>query len=136
MASGKTKWSLEELVDFEVAVQQSSGVDAGVGRRIRNELKESDLSDFRQRRWGLKEWLFSKQRGSGARVVSATRLAGFVILTITFLIGIGVIRGLVTEVDGEGALNIWVLLAGTIGIQWIILLACLLYTSPSPRDRG
>jgi len=123
MAVGKTKWSLEELVDFEVAVQQSSGVDAGVGRRIRNELKESDLSDFAQRRRVLKEWLSSKQRGSGARVISATRLAGFVILMMTFFIGIGVIRGLVTEVDGAGALNIWVLLAGTIGIQWVILLA-------------
>jgi len=45
------------------------------------------------------------------------------LLVGTFLLGVGVIRGLVTRVNGESALNIWVLLAGTIGVQWVILLA-------------
>lgn len=114
---------MEDLVDFEVAVQQSSTVEAEVGRRIRDELREGDLSDLSQRRWGFKEWLLSKKRGSGAKVVSVTRLGGLALLVATFLLGVGVIRGLVTRVDGEGALNIWVLLAGTIGIQWVILIA-------------
>ncbi|MFT6178870.1 MAG: hypothetical protein ACJA1W_001212 [Akkermansiaceae bacterium] len=120
MAAGRKTWSLEDLVDFEVAVQQSSTVEAEVGRRIRVELRAGDRSDLSQRRWGLKEWLLSKKRGSGAKVVSVTRLGGLALLIGTFLLGVGVIRGLVTRVDGEGALNIWGLLAGTIGVHWVI----------------
>ncbi len=121
MAGGKKKWSLEELVDFEVAVQQSPSVETEVGRRIRDELRAGDLSARRERRWGFQEWLRSKKRGSGAKVVGVTRLGGVALLVITFFLGVGVIRGLVTEVDGQGAMNIWVMLAATIGIQWVIL---------------
>ncbi len=126
MPAGRNTWSLEELVDFEVAVQQSPAVDAEVGRLIRSELREGELSDLSKRRWGFKEWLRSKKRGSGAKVVSVTRLGALALLIGTFLLGVGVIRGLVTEVKGEGALNIWVMLAGTIGIQWVILIAGLM----------
>ncbi len=123
MAAGKkVSWSLENLVDFEVAVQQSPRVDAEVGRRIREEIREESLSDLSMRRWGFKEWLRSKYTGSGAKVVSVTRLLGVVLLIGTFLMGVGVIRGVVTKIDGNSSLNIWVLLAGTIGIQWLLLL--------------
>lgn len=122
-AGGKVKWNLEDLVDFEVAVARSPMVEAGVGRRIREALRGSELSDRERRRWGLREWLQYRQRGAGAKVVWATRLVGVLFLVLTFLLGVGVIRGLVIRIEGEAALNIWVLLAGTIGIQWVILLA-------------
>ena len=121
MAGGRKAWNLEDLVDFEVLVQQSPTVEAEVGRRIREELPGADQSELGQRRWGFKEWLRSKNRGSGAKVVSVTRLGGLALLIGTFLLGVGVIRGLVTMIDGQSALNIWVLLAGTIGVQWVIL---------------
>ena len=123
MAAGKkVSWSLENLVDFEVAVQQSPRVDSEVGRRIRDEIRAENLSDLSMRRWGFKEWLRSKKTGAGAKVVSVTRLLAVILLAITFLMGIGVIRGIVTKVDGNSSLNIWVLLAGTIGVQWLLLL--------------
>ncbi len=122
MPTGKNTWSLKELVDFELAVQQSPTVDREVGRRIRAELSGSDLSDFSKRRWGFKEWLSTKKEGSGARVVTATRLGASFLFLGTFLFGVGVIRGLVTEVEGKSALNIWVMLAGTLGVQWLILI--------------
>ena len=120
--AGKGKWSLEDLVDFEVAVATSASVDADVGRRIREELRGEDLSQASSRRIGFKEWLGSKKRGNGARVSSATRLLGVILFLSTFLLGIAVIRGMVVRIEGQAALNIWVLLAGTIGVQWVILL--------------
>jgi len=125
-AGRKASWSLEDLVDFEVAVVKSPVVEAGVGRRIREELRGQDLSDQGLRRWGFREWLFSKPRGHGAKVTSVTRLLGIILLGLTFFLGAGVIRGLVTRIDGQAALNIWVLLASTIGIQWVILLTGLI----------
>ena len=123
MAAGKkVAWSLEDLVDFEVAVQQSPRVDAEVGRQIREGMRTLDQSDLGERRWGFQEWLRSKKRGSGAKVVAVTRFLGLVLLAVTFLVGVGVVRGVVTGGTGQSALNIWVLLAGTIGIQWLILL--------------
>ncbi|MGD1979315.1 MAG: hypothetical protein PVJ98_07980, partial [Akkermansiaceae bacterium] len=114
--AGKGKWSLEDLVDFEVAVATSASVDADVGRRIREELRGEDLSQASSRRIGFKEWLGSKKRGNGARVSSATRLLGVILFLSTFLLGIAVIRGMVVRIEGQAALNIWVLLAGTIGV--------------------
>lgn len=127
MAVGKkVAWSLEDLVDFEVAVQESPRVDGEVGRKIREELRTADQSDQVARRWGFQEWLRSKKRGSGAKVVAVTRFLGLVLLAATFLMGVGVVRGIVTGGTGQSALNIWVLLAGTIGIQWLILLTGLI----------
>ncbi|MCX8237930.1 MAG: DUF2868 domain-containing protein [Akkermansiaceae bacterium] len=123
MATGRKAWNLEDLVDFEVAVQQSPTVEAEVGRRIREELRGVDQSELGQRRWGFKEWLRSKKGGSGAKVVTVTRLGGLALLIGTILLGVGVVRGLVTRIDGQSALNIWILLAGTIGVQWVILLS-------------
>lgn len=124
MAAGKkVAWSLEDLVDFEVAVKQSPVVDAEVGRRIRDELRTSAQSSLVERRRGFQEWLRSKKRGSGSKVVGVTRLLGLLLLVVTFLMGVGVVRGVVTSDHGKSALNIWVLLASTIGIQWLILLA-------------
>ena len=127
MAAGKkVSWNLENLVDFEVAVQQSPRVDVEVGRQIRGKIREGNLSDLPMRRWAFKEWLRSKNTGAGAKVVSVTRLLAVVLLVGTFLMGVGVIRGIVTKVDGSSSLNIWVLLAGTIGIQWLLLLGGLI----------
>lgn len=124
MAVGRKAWNLENLVDFEVAVHQSAGVDETVGREIRKGLGERKFGDERaKRRWGLLEWLSSKPRiGAGGKVVSVLRLMALVLLVVTFLLGVGVIRGMVTTFHGNAALNIWVLLAGTIGVQWLLLL--------------
>ncbi len=119
---GKATWNLEDLVDFEVAVASSPVIEAGVARRIREGLRSGEFSVEGQIRWGLKEWLCSRHRGVGARVVSAARLLSLILLVITFLVGVGLIRGMVTRVDGQAAMNIWVLLVGTIGMQWLILL--------------
>lgn len=124
MAEGcKASWNLEDLVDFEVAVARSPVVEAEVARRIREGLRDGVGAEQARRRWGLKEWLHSKRRGTGARVVSAARLLGLILLVTTFLLGVGLIRGMVMRVEGQAALNIWVLLAGTIGIQWLIFLS-------------
>jgi len=122
MAVGKKGWNLEDLVDFEVAVHQSPTVDAEVGREVREGLRSMPGSELEKRRWGLKQWLRSKKVGSGMKVVGVTRFVGLVLLLVTFLLGVGVVRGMVTPVQGRMALNMWVLLAGTLGIQWVILL--------------
>lgn len=124
MAGGRKAWNLEDLVDFEIAVHQSKEVPAELGREVRKELKSRNFRDDRERRrWGLKEWMDSRSRpGVGKKVVSVLRLTALVLLIVTFLVGVGVIRGMVTAFHGSSALNIWVLLAGTIGIQWLILL--------------
>ncbi len=122
MTVGRTVWNLEDLVDFEVALHDSPTVNAEVGREVRDGLRGRDGSDLDSRRWGLKEWLRSRKTGSGKRVTTVTRMVGLLLLVMTFLLGVGVIRGMVTTVDGKSAINIWVLLAGTIGIQWLILL--------------
>jgi len=122
MAVGKKGWNLEDLVDFEVAVHQSSTVAAEVGREVREGLRSMPGSELEKRRWGLKQWLQSKKVGSGMKVVGVTRFVGLVLLIVTFLLGVGVVRGMVTQVQGRMALNMWVLLAGTLGIQWVIFL--------------
>jgi hypothetical protein len=122
MAVGKKGWNLEDLVDFEVAVHQSPAVEAEVGREVREGLRSMGGSELEKRRWGLRRWLQSKKVGSGMKVVGVTRFVGLVLLIVTFLLGVGVVRGMVTPVQGRMALNMWVLLAGTVGIQWVILL--------------
>lgn len=123
MAAGrKGSWSLEDLVDFEVAVATSPTVGQEVGREIREQLRGQDLSSAATRREGLKRWLRNKESDGGAEVTSATRLIGVLLLIIFFILGVGVVRGLVSRVEGRVVLNIWVFLAGTIGIQWLILI--------------
>ena len=123
MAAGrKAGWTLEDLIDFEVAVARSPSVDPGVARQIREDLKGRDLATVDSRRRGLREWLRAQGRGSGARVQSATRFMGLLLLVLTFLLGVAVVRGMVIRVEGRSALNIWIFLAGTIGVQWLILL--------------
>ncbi len=122
----KVPWSLGELVDFEVAVHQSPAVDGDVGRRIREGMKVDGGTPLRQRRWGFQEWLRSKKRGAGAKVESVTRFLGVSLFVLALLAGVGVIRGMVIQYGGGKAINIWVLLAGTIGIQWLMLLGGLL----------
>ena len=137
MAAGKEAWSLEDLVDFEVAVHQSASVDAKVGREVREGLRSAEFKGdaVAQRRWGLKRWLESKSAsGIGRRVVSVTKLMGFGLLVFTFLAGVGVVRGLVSEFSySEGGevfqargFNIWVFLAATLGIQWLLLIGGIL----------
>lgn len=122
MVTVKKGWKLEDLVDFEVAVHQSPTVDAEVGREVREGLRSMKGDEAAKRRWGLKTWLQSKPRGNGAKVVSVTRLVGLALLIGTFLVGVGVIRGMVITKDGQAVINMWVLLAGTLGIQWLVLL--------------
>lgn len=119
----KTSWSLQELIDFEVAVQRTDVVDGELGRRLRGELQGTEVDEQGQRRWGFREWLRLQNKGAGERVVTATKLLALILWGATFLLGVGVIRGLVTQVDGRSAINIWLLLAGTVGVQWLILLA-------------
>jgi len=137
MAAGKEAWSLEDLVDFEVAVHQSPSVDAAVGRIVREGLRDKRFSgdQIAQRRWGLKRWLESKPSANvGQRVVTMTKLMGAGLLVFAFLGGVGVVRGLVTDfsysVDGVNfetrGFNIWVFLAATLGFQWLLLIGGLL----------
>ena len=137
MAAGNEAWSLEDLVDFEVAVHASSTIEAEVGREVREGLRTGQFcgSQVAQRRWGLKRWLESKSSlNVGRRVVTVTKLMGFGLLVLTFLAGVGVMRGLVTDFSytERGAVfhargfNIWVVLAATLGIQWLLLIGGIL----------
>ncbi|MDA7881433.1 DUF2868 domain-containing protein [Akkermansiaceae bacterium] len=137
MAAGKEAWSLEDLVDFEVAVHQSPTVDSEVGREVRERLREGKIegNQVAQRRWGLKRWLESKPSSNvGRRVVTVTKLMGFALLVFTFLAGVGLVRGLVSDFsyseEGEvfqaKGFNIWVFLAATLGVQWLLLIGGIL----------
>lgn len=165
MARKRVGWSLEELIDFEVLLGRSKTDRKEVGREMRQELKEADLCDdeLGKRRHGLKYWLLWEKLIAkdlfGSRVVTASRLVAVILGLVMFLVGIGVIRGLVTtysyetgpyqvEVEAQAwtafdlssvnpdaitgqivetkGFNIWVLLAVTLGLQWVLLIAGLI----------
>jgi len=133
MAGGKKPWRLEDLVDFERALHQSPSVDAEVGREVREGLRNREFqgNEKAQRRWGMRRWLESKaDKVAGKRVVGATQILGVILFIVTFLIGVGIVRGLVHEFEHEGTtqfkgFNLWVLLMGTLGIQWLFLMGSL-----------
>ena len=108
MAKNGEQWTLEELIDFEVLLRAPKANKQEVGRELRNDLGEAQLGDneVHRKRWGLKYWLHlerSQQENlMGHRVTAACRLIGLVLLVGMFLVGLGVVRGLVTEYSYEG----------------------------------
>lgn len=132
MAEGKKPWRLEDLVDFEVAVNRGPVADAETGKELRESLRGFEGDETAKRRFGLLGWLRKQpETGVGARVETGGRLLAVLLFVVMFLMGVGVIRGLVTtqpSVNGGqlNALNIWVLLAGGLGVQWLMLIGGLI----------
>lgn len=129
MADLKRKWSLEDLVDFEARLHESvEGGSAEERRRYREEvarLEGGPQEESARRRLGLRIWLESgrddRDEGAGRRVVGALRGAALLLGAVAFLGGIGVMRGLLTEVFLR-SYNVWIFLAAAIGVQWLLLL--------------
>ena len=59
MAGRGVNWSLEELVDFEVALKDPSAPNAEIGQEMRRDMRGMDgfTDETPRRRWGLKYWL-------------------------------------------------------------------------------
>jgi len=144
-------WSLEELVDFEISLADEAVPNRDIGQEMRREIRaEGGLeTDLAKRRWGLKYWLLwvtSKGEGSpGRRVVTISQILGLFLFILMLLTGVGVVRGLLSDYqyesgpylieEGSGGIeaqgqeveargfNLWVFLAVTLGLQWLLILA-------------
>ncbi len=141
MAKEKDQWRLQDLIDFEIALEESSEVSASAGDEIREGLSQQDFGkdEGAKRRWGLLRWLrLRPEREAGQRVVGVTRFLGIVLLGLMFLGGIGLIRGLIMEVRGTSlrGFNIWILLAATIGVQGLFLLGGVIGYFLMPKITG
>ena len=135
MAGIQSKWRLEDVVDFEVLLSKPEG--AAEARRYREQVG-GVLADVKpgnervRRRIGLRAWLDARRAEDGeepigARAVGALKAASLVLGLVAFVVGISVVRGLLVAVEFQGeaqrAYNIWVFLAVTVGLQWLLFLA-------------
>lgn len=151
----KSGWSLADLVDFEALLGNIKPWKQAWRAGVREEVESAAPgTEKARRRLGLR-WMLEDVRGEvsiGARVTASARMLSVVIAVVMFLIGVGVVRGLLTEftyvewqlvaapegtvatrVDDPVALehvtakargyNVWILLAVTLGLQWCFLLA-------------
>lgn len=121
-------WSLEDLVEFEARLEDSERSGAAEKRRYRElveEVPKWPRAEAARRRLGLKLWLQvieeGEEREVGERVVSKVRLTGILLGGMAVLSGIGVMRGLLTDVLVR-SYNVWLFLAAAIGVQWLVLI--------------
>lgn len=123
-------WTLGDLADFE-AILAGEGAERGARRIYRERVApnlEEGLSEVERRRQGLRLWLEAK-RGEGVSVgrklEKGLGLAGFVVAVVMFLMGSGIVRGILMEIpgsEGERGYNLWLFLGVTLGVQWLFLL--------------
>lgn len=137
------KWSLDDLVEFEARLHESASEDSLEERRSYREavaeVRKWPKGEAARRRMGLRLWLEagSAEAGDeiGSRVGGALRVAGILLGAIAVLAGIGVMRGLLTDVFVR-SYNVWLFLAATLGVQWLILLGGLVGYSFVRRQSG
>ncbi len=125
------RWSVEDLADFE-ALFVGGEIEKGARRLFQDKvapcLSGQSLDEEERRRRGLRLWLEEK-RGrdelvAGRRLEAGLHWAGLLVTAIAFLAGVGVARGLLFQIPGEGArgYNIWIFLGVCLGSQWLLLL--------------
>ncbi len=108
--------------------------------------KLSKLSELEKRRTGLR-WMLEdvsaaqpsspidgQSAPQGQRVIALASMISFVLFVVMMLLGIGLIRGLIApfsfyEYDGSSTqsielrgFNVWILLAVTLGLQWLLII--------------
>lgn len=117
----KARWTLRDLVDFEVLSAADREIPASEERLIRNSVK--GLDGAAARRAGMRVWLDAVRRGNkelpGEIWGSARFLVGATVCGVMFLSGIGVMTGLL---DRERmGFHVPMVLGVTIGLQLLIL---------------
>ena len=94
-------------MDFEISLADDAAPNSEIGQEMRKEIRESkDLeSDLAKRRWGLKYWMLwmtSQKEGSvGRRIGTISQILGVCLFGFMLVVGIGVVRGLLTEYSYE-----------------------------------
>lgn len=141
MADRTPRWTLEDLIDFEVALSEDEAVLPAEGVEVRKALREKDFQgdESAKRRFGLLRWLKLKERtATGARVVRSADLLGWLMFAVSFLGAVVLIKSLVVEIRGTGlrGFNIWHLLAVTVGSQWLFIIGGLIAYWLAPRFNG
>lgn len=132
MVNRASKWRLRDLVDFEVLLRSGESGKRPPGAdpcraAVREALeKRRPRREGARRRLGLRVWLEARREGEtagwGRHVTGAVRLAGGLLGVIAFLFGIGLMRGLLVEVEDLGrCYHVWVFLAVSLGLQWLFL---------------
>ena len=130
MGSAPKKWNLADVVDFEAILGEEG--DVSVSPRERRDFAETlkGLSRKKrevQRRRGLRYWLERRREKedaeAGHRVVFGIRFLALLSGVFSLLAGIGVMRALLFEIEIHArAYHLWLFLAATIGIQWVVIL--------------
>ncbi len=136
----KRSWKLRDLVDFEVLLEKAALWRASWRDGVQRDLENAALStELERRRLGFRMML-EKIRGdqneeAGSRVESAVRLLSFLVWGVMFLLGIGVLRGLLTGFEYRYAddeflkmrgFNIWILIGIALGLQWVMIIGATL----------
>jgi hypothetical protein len=107
MAGRGFNWSLEELVDFEVALKDPSAPNAEIGQEMRRDMRGMDgfTDETPRRRWGLKYWLLwvrgDTEVSVGRRLVTVSQVLGLALFLFALVAGVGVVRGLLTSYSYE-----------------------------------
>lgn len=128
---------MKDLVDLETLQGKiplwKKSWSEGIGQVV----EEANLSSEKaRRRLGLRGMLEEvrdqESELSGQRVEAGAKLVEWLIVVVMFLLGIGVVRGLLTtfptQTGGAGdyensrGFNVWILLMVTIGLQAVVLL--------------
>ncbi|MFK7909333.1 MAG: DUF2868 domain-containing protein [Akkermansiaceae bacterium] len=148
-APGKNRWKLADLIDSEYYLTDESQWRNAWRSGVREQIDAQPLdSEKARRRRGFRMMLESireKEGDSpGEQVESGARLTGILLAVVMFLLGAGVVRGLLTDfsyqdvtfggelvdLNGRG-FNVWIFLMITLGVQWLFLivgmLGCLLW---------
>ena len=142
------KWTLRDLVDFEILVAKTQLWRKSWRVGVREQLEDAAPSTEKaRRRIGLRRMLedVRDDESAGSQVVTSARMISLGMTVLMFLIGVGVVRGLLTDFsyqemqlvpaeDIEGSVqmqttveqgrgfNVWILLAVTLGLQWCFLI--------------
>jgi len=147
------RWRLGDVVDLEVLLEI---LPSSVWKRVwqagvKDEVEDrAPKSEKQRRRFGFLGMLGKvrderEDQGEpvelavGARLESGLRATEMMMVVVMFLLGIALVRGLLTtfhfvEVDASGGahvmeergFNVWVFLAITLGVQWLILISATL----------
>jgi len=122
---------MRDVVDLDVLIDEVSlwrrawrkGVGEAVEKRQLKSEQEKRRVGFRMM---LEEIRDQKGEETGQRVQSGAHWVEMMMGLLMFLLGIGLVRGLLTEFSFAGensarGFNIWVFFAVTLGVQWCIL---------------
>lgn len=137
--SKKSSWKLSDIIDFESLITDPLAWRDSWRGRVRKELNATpNLSELEKRRTGFR-WMLhdvrstqAESQGNKLNIVSSMLTVSICIIML--LAGIGLIRSLITpfsfyEYNGSATskvelrgFNVWILLAVTLGVQWLFII--------------